>query len=761
MSNGDERTGFAPRRGREMDPAAAAPPAAKPSPQRPQIARIAAMRRTAQPAKEGAAALAVLRARVPEPPNHPRLDRLEALEAGLDALSSLLPEGEVYDRIQEQLDAAAREIAAPLTLAICGDAAPQASPLMAALLGWEAESSPAEVGEVRLALLQEAEAGAWMLCPAQGTGRPIAVRDLCRLAAESGPLAPLERAVAALVGAFTHDRTRDCILLYEADGQAARDGAGESAAGFVQRANLLLWIAGGDTEQEARPLDLMVVDGAASAQNRTDAASAPLLLRDMQARSADLFRESRLARMREAIEMGSTSPHLREFRIRCAVAGLRRGVESLTFRMAKLTTEAQHGLRAAQELKILLRGKKESAEAAIQRWRARAASDDAWLRMPEDEFLFGEPLAAEQSSQLAALRERSLTLARERRSGERELARIREERRFIERRLQEALLRRENFSTESFALQVLNDLLGENPEVIETEIAAAQALMDQCLAEEESVSSGVEEAFQQAKAVAGEIRQLASRIADHLKTWCAENGLRVELRRASLRRVRWLLQAHAALAAAAAPVARTAQALEDMVFDLGEETGNATRPPFEGCIRALRTCRHHCEQLLQLRPAAGNARALRVFRRLLAMETPTVAEAVRDIPTLLSALDMALTRVPAEELWRAVAAHSARHATPLARFAEGLAHWLCAGDEAAVEKVVRALSELRPAATEVERMREFSLRHAAGSGGDFMTAMLHAATGGKREILLLAPRSSRAYRQALLMTGAELLTAFE
>jgi hypothetical protein len=156
----------------------------------------------------------------------------------------------------------------------------------------------------------------------------------------------------------------------------------------------------------------------------------------------------------------------------------------------------------------------------------------------------------------------------------------------------------------------------------------------------------------------------------------------------------------------------------------------------------------------------GATGALRIYRRILAVEAQAAAEQVRDVPGLLRVLQSGLERVPAEELGRELSLMAASGDHPLACFAEGIVDWLTTGNVQAAERAGRALTGSWSAEC-VDALAAFAEGQAGERGAELMAAMLTSAPLDAREVLRRAPRFSPAYRQALLRMGAGLLAAFE
>jgi len=172
---------------------------------------------------------------------------------------------------------------------------------------------------------------------------------------------------------------------------------------------------------------------------------------------------------------------------------------------------------------------------------------------------------------------------------------------------------------------------------------------------------------------------------------------------------------------------------------------------------ALRRCRKSCESLARLRATTGQEERLRLYRRMLSRQVR--AARVRNYSELLAALEAASSRVPLTELWRELQL-SPQQNSALGRFAEGLVGWLCHGEGAAA-RAGSALAATQPSAEALTEVLSFAERHGGERQEEFLAAVLDGDPAMKRVVLRSAPRSSEAYRRALLGIGYELMTSIE
>jgi hypothetical protein len=698
------------------------------------------------------------------------LDRLETFAAQVHALAGTLPKEGVFSQISSQFLQIAEDVRRPVILAACGDFAQGSGTLLGALLGTAERGNPADKRGARAVLLQYGDGENLSAYGAHGAYRVGALAELKKMAQEdSGRYAALGRILAPLILELRRDPSRDRLLVFMPESNAPQDGAGESALSLLQRAEAVLWVttagsAATQTSSESSPgsrppIELLLVNDldCAGAENVT-----ALVLRNLPEKAGDPSSGDRLAQLQAAVQRLRGSRSARIYRLQSAVSRSREKIEDLTRRLVLLAEAVDRGLEEARTRHSKQRGSKALNEEEMRRWEDRQSGSCAWLglaedRSPQEQDSISAPLRRE----LDGLRADFAALGRQKRSQEREQARNLEERRYLERRLQEVLEAKEQSESESVALQILNGLLGEDSESIERELSEAQALLEQCCAEEANLASAAGELAQRGDALEANARQLAAKIVQHLRVEGIESGYASGRRHAGLRKIRWQLQANATMVAAAASIANLCAALEEAVFDLSEEAGRAAEEPFEGCLKALRGCRHACDSLLHLRQAAGNARMLRIYRRILSIELQTMAEAVDDCSGVLHALDWALERVPRDELWRELCLFASHHPSPLAQFAEGLAGWLCEQDRQGAERAGRALRRLKANDETMAEVRAFVQHHGDEQSSEFLAALLTAAPRQMRAVLRSAPRASAPYRQALLMLGADLLTVFE
>ena len=694
-------------------------------------------------------------------------DQMAAFTAQAQALAASLPEEGAYARIRQQILQAVDEAVTPTLLAICNDAA-------------SAQNTSAGETAVQAVTLQYAPSTGLTTCGVGGAVPLGALPVLQNFARNESSREAIERFLLALLRDLPGSGSRDAVLLFLPGSVAVVDGSWESAARLLRRAQMIFWLTDSTPTATAssvwsnRPVDLLAVDlqsvfnaafSVESVPGQTDLpldlpVEAPvspgpqLVLRDVQEKAALLFQDSRLLQMQAALLHLSASPQERDRRMRLSVRRIQAAVEELTHWLAGVADSVNTGFQKARAERDRLQGSQAIRE-ILPVWEARQAGPCDWLTAHEENAARQEALLPTASlNELQNLRSAYAELSKERRSQEREEARVLEERRFLERRLEE--LRQPLISAEDdLALQLLSGILGEGVgDPSQQEITALEEQLSQCLAEEARSVQAVENLALRSEGLAGESRQFAANVVQHLRSACIESADAAERRHAGLRKARWELQANAGAIAAAASMARACQTLEESASDFGEATEES------GCVKALRACRHACENLLHLREAAGNAHMLRIYRRILSIELQAMAETVNDCSGVLHAIDLALSRVPAEELWRELSLFTAKQSSPLAHFALHLCGWLCKRNPNDAEAAGHFLAQLRPCENILSEVGAFLDHHAASRGSEFLGAMLAAAPQHKREVLRRAPRNSRAYRQALMMIGAELLNVF-
>jgi hypothetical protein len=704
----------------------------------------------------------------------PRQNHLEVFAAQVRALTGALPSDEAFQALTRQFLAVADDAQTPLILAACGDFQEGKPALLAALLGDMEPSNPGGEPKPSAVALQYSDRSGLMACGESESRRAGTLQELKKLAQEDESCcAPLGRILSRLILDPFRDRTRNCLLVFVPGYIPASAGGGDTALSLLRRAEAMVWLATasipainvsrGASGHGGQPIDLLVASdldpiptGDAGQPSTGDAAPA-LLLRDVQERFGDLFRDSRLAQMRAAALRLSGSPTLHAGKIQNAVSRVQEGVEELTRRLEKLTNAVRQELDNARTRPT---GSMALQEEIVQRWEERRSGPCDWLSAAEDEVVGDEEfLPAGLRQECDDLRMEFAALGKSQRSLQREQARNLEERRFHERRLQEMLQEKERNAGQNLVLQILNGMLGKDSERLERELAAEQALWEQCCAEEGELTRTAEEFARRGDEISLTAQQLAGRIVAYIQSVAQESAFLSQQRHFSLRKARWQLQANAGLVSAAATIARICAALEETAIDMYELA--AADGPFVPCIKALRDCRRACNSLLPLRGFAGNARMLRIYRRILSQQRMAQEAAVSDCGGLLRALDTALKQAPREELWRELSSATAPGNPPLAQFAEGIAAWLCEPDRLRAERALRALARMHADDQTMAEVGDFVRRHGGEKSEEFLAALPAPAASPPGVVLRSAPRSSPAYRQAILRLGAELLDLFE
>jgi hypothetical protein len=681
-------------------------------------------------------------------------DQAADLLLQLQALTTALPAEEACQPIREPLLQAIRQAAEPVLLAICNDILPAA----------QADES---AGVQAVTLLPHAEDAE--VCTESGILPLRALPVLGNFAAPEAALAAAALEEMLLQWRAGLEAGRDRLLLVLPGGIAPPAGGGESAAPLLRRAQMIFWLSaaahsGAEEGGFLRPVDLFAVAlrslqpastaparaGASAPQSAEGISAAPqLIARDLQEKAALLFQDSRLVRMQAALQHSNHSAAARQMRLLHAVRALEAAAQALSTRFSRLASSIRHGLQQARDEHHQLQAVRQLHSSALPLWNERQNGPCDWLgEESEATWAVPEPLRRDLETLRAAFAE----LHRERRSLQREQARNAEELRYLERRTEELQ------PTPDAARQLIQSLLGESlAQDPQPEMESIQAQQKQCQAEALQLGEALAALDLRSEKLCEEARQLAARMVQQISSHCEDSASALEARRASLRRTRWELQANAEAIASAAAVARGCAALDEALRGFASAAGT---PLVESCLCALRACRHSCEALLELQQTTASARVLRIYRRILAIELQTVAETVHDCRGVLHALDMAFARVPMAELCRALDNFVRRNPSPPGSFALRLCLWLQDGGVAASAALRDSLTALPAAEQALSEVRSFVEHHAPERRDEFLAILLAASPRHKHDVLRRAARSSPAYRQALMMAGADLLAAF-
>jgi hypothetical protein len=124
---------------------------------------------------------------------------------------------------------------------------------------------------------------------------------------------------------------------------------------------------------------------------------------------------------------------------------------------------------------------------------------------------------------------------------------------------------------------------------------------------------------------------------------------------------------------------------------------------------------------------------------------------------LLTVFETALRLAPLSEIWRQSQQLAVHSNTSAGRLAIALAAWLWTGEDSAAAAACTAFLACSPDEEEQTRFCAFLDAHCGRHLDDFFYAMLEATPSLYRLALRGASRSSKAYRNALLMLGAEIL----
>ena len=460
--------------------------------------------------------------------------------------------------------------------------------------------------------------------------------------------------------------------------------------------------------------------------------------------------------LRVAQQRLSASPAASLHRLNHALGQTAETVSAWNVGLTSLSATLREDLEQGRGIGRRLREARHLCAAILPDWEARRLQGCSWLEEPAPS-LAALPEALRQGCEV--LRNDYQQMLRERRFLDREVVRAAEERGFLERRFGE--IRLQPPAEEELALQLLGGLLGEEiPPAQLAEEARIREQLDHCLAEEVGMSHRLEDLELENVRLKNETARLVEQIVSQLRQLCTISSDVAELRRASLRRFRWAVQARAGVFNAVSQLAGSTLTLQNAISELRALPGLDALSAADACLTSLADCRSLCEALWQLHEAAGNSRWLRIYRRILQMELQNVAETVHDCSGVLIALQAGLKRVPASELLAGLTEYAAGNDSTLAHFALALCEWLSHPDCEKARAVCAILARLDPEGSSVTALMDFVDEHASECSTAFLDAIQQALPQSSRTVLLRAPRSSQAYEQALLRMGNELLKAF-
>jgi hypothetical protein len=662
-------------------------------------------------------------------------EQARAFAAQLLALAAALPADADVQRVGAALCKIAAEADSFMILAACGDFRSDHPLLVDRLLG-EAEQKTSS-GEARAVLLLHCEDGSLLALGPQGSvyrenpSSGIVQHD-------NGIQSPLCQALSHLI--LDPENNNNSILAYSKGHGTAQDGASESVAGFLNRSDAILWIfreiAANGIE---RPVELQVFIEPEDGVLWGSSLSATRLLREVPKQT---LLNDRLAQMSEAVEQLCWSDTVRNQLLLHAVASCERWWSMLAEFFAG-KAEAMHGDTEKLPRQLAeLRAHRKKCQIELQRWEGRWADPAKWLTVSEAQ----DDLPSELQEQLSKLRAEDIALAKELLHRQREEIRCREEQRYVEHRREEAVRNLEDLKQETGRSV-------EECQNFEREARLAQLAWEQWRAEQQLLTQQAASLIRREADQAEKVKEFPHLVFRTVKKGALASDKQIAELRAVSRLQRWPVQASVDGLAAIVAVSAAAEALEHTIAELGGDAGT------EASIMALRSCRKSCESLARLQTTAGLDERLRLQRRVLARQVRAAAAQVRNYSEVLKALDAAATRVPLTELWRELRLQT-QPENALVHFAEGIAGWLCHGDGAAA-RAGRALAAIQPSAEALSEVLAFVEQQGGERQEEFFAAVLEGDLAMKRIVLRSAPRSSDAYRRALLEIGYELMTTIE